>query len=140
VQPQQRPQQVYHHQQQHRFLHGHALDPVRLAGLASVQSSDRPQPLASSSSSSSSSAAAASSRRRLLSTSSPSSSHDGAGGGFATERDYHAAADEALDEVQAHLEGLEDTVEDFEANLAVRILLECGGIVAWVGGLDGLCD
>lgn len=40
-------------------------------------------------------------------------------GGFATERDYHLAADEALDEVQFMVEGLEDTIEDFEANLSV---------------------
>jgi len=73
-------------------------------------------------------AAAGARPRRLLST---SPSHDGAGGGFATERDYHAAADAALDEVQLLLEGLEDTVEDFEANLAVRVYVRvlCGSVL-----------
>ena len=45
-------------------------------------------------------------------------------GGFPTERDFHLAADATLDEVQALVDGLEDTVDDYEANLSVRSL--CG--------------
>lgn len=41
-------------------------------------------------------------------------------GGFPTERDFHLAADATLDEVQALVDGLEDTVDDYEANLSVR--------------------
>lgn len=40
-------------------------------------------------------------------------------GGFPTERDFHLAADATLDEVQALVDGLEDTVDDYEANLSV---------------------
>lgn len=60
-----------------------------------------------------------STQRRGLATS-PSSSSPDAGGGFSSEREYHAAADEALEEVQALLEGMEDAVEDFEVNYSVR--------------------
>lgn len=42
-------------------------------------------------------------------------------GGFATEREYHIAADHTFDEVQNLIEGLEDTIEDFESNLSVRM-------------------
>lgn len=45
-------------------------------------------------------------------------------GGFPTERDFHLAADATLDEVQALVDGLEDTVDDYEANLSVRACVE----------------
>lgn len=41
-------------------------------------------------------------------------------GGFPTEREFHLAADATLDEVQALVDGLEDKVDDYEANLSVR--------------------
>lgn len=44
-------------------------------------------------------------------------------GGFPTERDFHLAADATLDEVQALVDGMEDTVDDYEANLSVRACL-----------------
>jgi len=45
-------------------------------------------------------------------------------GGFQTERDFHVVADATLDEVQALVDSLEDTVDDYEANLSVRVWLE----------------
>lgn len=57
--------------------------------------------------------------RRAFSSPPSAAASDARGGGFANERAYHNAADATLDEVQHLLEGLEDTVEDFEANLSV---------------------
>lgn len=47
-------------------------------------------------------------------------------GGFPTERDFHFSADATLDEVQALVDTLEDTVDDYEANISVcAIVLVC---------------
>lgn len=54
---------------------------------------------------------------------STSSGVDEIDGGFLTERDFHSVADATLDEVQALVDGLEDTVDDYEANLSVRYWL-----------------
>ncbi|KAM3577831.1 hypothetical protein VYU27_000374 [Nannochloropsis oceanica] len=43
-------------------------------------------------------------------------------GGFQTERDFHVVADATLDEVQALVDSLEDTVDDYEANLSQGVL------------------
>ncbi len=50
----------------------------------------------------------------------PPSAEQHLDGGFFTERDFHLAADATLDRVQHLVDGLEDMVEDFEANLSVR--------------------
>lgn len=76
-------------------------------------------------------------RGLATSSSSSSSSSPDAGGGFASEREYHAAADEALEEVQVLLEGMEDAVEDFEVNYSVRVLVLFGARMwddfDWIG-------